>query len=1118
MSMINNGSTSLEVLHTGDYTKLISSGIMINQIEGSPISPNVSNIYLRLKGEEIKYYPLIGCFADEHFVEGNQVVYKGTREEVKYEIYFTILDGMWFFDVFLENTGEKRKIDVVYSQDVGLASEGHVKSNEAYNAHYIDHKVFENENGFTVCSRQNQGQPGGFPFLQQGSFNKTVAYSVDGYPFFGLGYKFDEVIEDLTKPMLNSRLLQYEFAFTALQTEEVELTGSQQFTFYGAFKSNLATKITEPLSFNEIKKAHDSLIFKASGVGIGGLVEIFTSKTVSSLPLTNEEIDKIYVSRLHEEKHDDKLLSFFKETGEHVVLMEKERYVARPHGNVLISFSDEPFEVLTTTNYIYGVFNSHIALGNTTFNKFDTNCRNGLNASKASGQRIMIKVDGEYKLLAMPAVYEMGFNYTKWLYKFEDDIIEITNLVDTDGSVIKMNVVSQNDKQYDFIVYHVISNDVKAKMDSDVCEINFNEGTLAANNCPGLKFSIENNKNVKVVNESKFYPKKGSICDNILVMEFLQEKDFEINVYGTMNGEFIKKEINTDEEIKNYREKLHAGINHFNLTIENNKKVCEANFLQPVVNTETKGFGRKMRSSFLAHEEKKQVEKFNALALWYSHNARVHYSSPHGLEQYGGAAWGTRDVCQGPFEYFLMSHKYSVCKFILERVYRNQYLENGNWPQWFMFDEYRTIQHHESHGDIIVWPIKAVAAYLEATHDFEFLNTKIPYTHINGYALTEEKETLLDHIKRQINAIKDDFIKDTKLSCYGGGDWDDTLQPARRELAQNMVSGWTVALTYQVFNSLAKSIDGFNNEFANEIKALAEGIREDYKKYLLKDGVAAGFLLFAEEGLKYMLHPEDNETGIKYRLLPMIRGIISEMFTKEEAEKHFGLIKEHLYHPDGVRLMDTTVKYLGGENKNFMRAETSASFSREVSLHYVHAHIRFIEAMAKFGNAEEAWLGLKKINPINLFETVQNAAIRQNNVYFTSSDAAFENRYDAMDNFDKLKTGEIKVKSGWRLYSSGPGIYLNQLVSNVLGLRIKGSKVVLDPILPIELNGLKFNYSILGKPVEINYIIEIGTAISKVVVNGVEVKFKRISEPYRTGGVAFPIEVIKNDSVIQVYM
>ena len=53
------------------------------------------------------------------------------------------------------------------------------------------------------------------------------------------------------------------------------------------------------------------------------------------------------------------------------------------------------------------------------------------------------------------------------------------------------------------------------------------------------------------------------------------------------------------------------------------------------------------------NEQTEELQKVNALAWWYTHNMLVHYSVPHGLEQYGGAAWGTRDVCQGPTEYFM---------------------------------------------------------------------------------------------------------------------------------------------------------------------------------------------------------------------------------------------------------------------------------------------------------------------------------------------------------------------------------------------------------------------------------------------------------------------------------
>jgi 1,2-beta-oligoglucan phosphorylase len=38
---------------------------------------------------------------------------------------------------------------------------------------------------------------------------------------------------------------------------------------------------------------------------------------------------------------------------------------------------------------------------------------------------------------------------------------------------------------------------------------------------------------------------------------------------------------------------------------------------------------------------------------WLAHNAMIHLTVPHGLGQYTGAAWGTRDVCQGPVEFLL---------------------------------------------------------------------------------------------------------------------------------------------------------------------------------------------------------------------------------------------------------------------------------------------------------------------------------------------------------------------------------------------------------------------------------------------------------------------------------
>ena len=51
--------------------------------------------------------------------------------------------------------------------------------------------------------------------------------------------------------------------------------------------------------------------------------------------------------------------------------------------------------------------------------------------------------------------------------------------------------------------------------------------------------------------------------------------------------------------------------------------------------------------------------------------------------------------------------------------------------------------------------------------------------------------------------------------------------------------------------------------------------------------------------------------------------------------------------------------------------------------------------MAVLGDADALWEALYVANPINVTEQVANAAPRQRNAYFSSSDAAFLDRYEA---------------------------------------------------------------------------------------------------------------------------
>ncbi|MEY3431717.1 MAG: hypothetical protein RIS53_615, partial [Bacillota bacterium] len=333
-----------------------------------------------------------------------------------------------------------------------------------------------------------------------------------------------------------------------------------------------------------------------------------------------------------------------------------------------------------------------------------------------------------------------------------------------------------------------------------------------------------------------------------------------------------------------------------------------------------------------------------------------------------------------------------------------------------------------------------------------------------------------------IKVLKQSAIKGTSLPAYGGGDWDDTLQPANQTLTKQMVSAWTIALLYEALQHLTRW-PIFADARQTELAQFKDLLKKDFETYLLVDGVPAGFVIFYPDHREVLLHPQDKKTGLQYRLLPFNRGMISQLFDQKNLDKYQSIIRQHLKHPDGVRLMNTAVTYQGGKKTYFQRAETAANFGREIGIQYVHAHIRYIEAMTTIGNTEEAWWGLNVINPIGIQSFVPNAERRQRNVYFSSSDAAFLDRYEAKRDFEKVRKGTIKVKAGWRLYSSGPGIYLRTLIHHFLGIKVEQNNLVIDPMIPSSLKGLTIQYQFKGKPL-------------KVMIQDLQKK-KKTTNPYR---------------------
>jgi cellobiose phosphorylase len=98
-------------------------------------------------------------------------------------------------------------------------------------------------------------------------------------------------------------------------------------------------------------------------------------------------------------------------------------------------------------------------------------------------------------------------------------------------------------------------------------------------------------------------------------------------------------------------------------------------------------------------------------------------------------------------------------------------------------------------------------------------------------------------------------------------------------------------------------------------------------------------------------------------------------------------------------------------------------------------------------------------------------------------------------------TGKRRVKAGWRVYSSGPGILVSLIINRLLGFRPEKDIVVLDPVIPFSMDGLIATYNFRGYELEFRFKIKTGTHNPKsILINGIPVIFEQEKQKYRDGG------------------
>lgn len=1095
-----------EVLDDGALRRLEAFGLSLLLHPASVSEAGLANVHLRVhRPDGVSRLPLLGPGATGPdagsrtvWLGGDRAVVAGVHEGVAYRLTLTLgrEHPTWHWRLTTRNTTDAAvRVDAVLTHDPALAPLGAVRTNEYYVAQYLDvSSVAVEGHGTALAVRQNMPGPR-VPWLLVGTTGRGTGWATDALQL--VERRVDGVRwPGLDAPELPGVRHQHEHTLAALQDEAVHLAPGASHTtgFWGIVVEHHPEATSDadaawarvaladgPAASGRSDDAGSDGSGDSGGSGTPAHSTLWSSAPgFPSRPLSGDQLDALGLTagRRHVETIDGTEVAWQLPDGQ-LVTAAKDLAVLRPHCQLLRTGDalTPDTRTLTSTVWMAGTFHSQLTRGHAGRQTAVTGRRTYLGLLRASGVRLFADDGaGGWQLLETPSAWKVGLDHATWWYAADaGPRIVVTSTAPADEHRLGLTVEQSGVAPRRLLLAVQVADDL-----TDAPDIALHDGRAEVTpaGSPRAWHVSWTGRGDAEAGDGRLQSDGRTRSDGWLTV--LLEPAAAVDVTVT-----------ADDASDDAHEVQPADV------------PLGAGFWDATAHAVTLGADSHTHTDASTAT---QVGNLAAAMPWFTHDAFVHYLSPRGLEQFSGGAWGTRDVCQGPVGLLTALDRQDAVRDVLLKVFRAQN-ERGDWPQAFEFlPPLPESGQQDSHGDVVFWPVLAAGDYLRTTGDASLLDELVPF--VGDDALTAP-HPVAEHLAAAVRHIAESTVPGSPLPAYGHGDWNDSLQPADPRLAARMVSTWTAVLQTQALRTLAEGLraaggDASTGRLADECDAHAEATHAALSEQLDADPVLPGYLLQGDSGgFEPLVHPTDTMTGLRYGILPWIHAISAELLTPEQARHHLDLIGEHLLGPDGARLFDRPVRYAGGPMSVFQRAEASTFWGREIGLMYMHAHLRYAEALARVGDGAALLEALAKASPIGLSSLVPQARPRQTSCYYSSSDGAFTDRYDAQDRYAALMAGDVPLEGGWRVYSSGPGLVLRLVTEVLLGVRRRGADVELDPVLPPGSGELVATVPLAGQRVRLTLTAgQEGHGVRRVTVGGRDISSRSLANPYRRAGVA----------------